>query len=104
MIRVSALTTHLIYSTKLNFKSFWDLLIIHHSVRSFNRNADELLLYLHQLRTNIDVTVLTETWFSISYIAKIPRYIDDPSFKSAKRGGEGGCSLFKMFFKKLRNK
>lgn len=71
--KLSALNTQLIYLTQL--KSSLDMIIVYHNVRPFNKNADRLLLYLPQLRTNINVIVLTETWFSPLYTGPIPGYV-----------------------------
>lgn len=78
---------------KAELTSFPNLLIVtssgysysYLSVRSFNRNADELLTYLHKLRTNIIVIILTEPCFSLLYTAKVPEYADYHSFRSTKR-------------------
>jgi hypothetical protein len=48
--------------------------IIHQNIRSFNRNGDELIMYLNQLSVNIDVLILTETWFSSGNVSDIPGY------------------------------
>ena len=41
-----------------------ELLIFTHNIRSFNRNFDNLSLFLDNIKSNIDVIVLTETWLT----------------------------------------
>ena len=38
--------------------------IVHHNIRSFNKNFDELETFLGRINASIDVLVLSETWFS----------------------------------------
>ena len=40
-----------------------NLLIVHHNIRSFNRNFDELSVLLDQINHRVDIIVLSETWF-----------------------------------------
>ena len=41
-----------------------ELLIFTHNIRSFNRNFDNFSLLLDNIKSNVDVIVLTETWFT----------------------------------------
>ena len=38
-------------------------LIVHHNIRSYNRNFDKLSVQIDKVKSSIDVLVLTETWF-----------------------------------------
>ena len=40
-----------------------NFLIVHHNIRSYNRNFDKLSVQIDKIKSNIDVLVLTETWF-----------------------------------------
>lgn len=71
---------------KTNFSS--DLFIIHYDLHSFSKNSDELSCILHQINPEINVLGLSETWFSPSYIEKIPEYVDYQSYRSNKKGEE----------------
>ena len=69
-----------------------ELLIIHHSIRSFMKNFNELGAFLHSLNKTVDVLILTETWFSDKKIVEIDGYTSFHSYRETKAGG--GVSLY----------
>ena len=64
-----------------------DFYIVHQNIRSFNKNYDELSGFLNNLSHNIDVLVLTETWFSVDTVSDVGGY---DGFHSCRDGGRGG--------------
>ena len=66
--------------------------IIHHNIRSFSKNADELLAFISDLLINCEIIVLTETWFHSDSLIDIEGYIGFHSFRACKAGG--GVSIF----------
>jgi exonuclease III len=54
--------TNSIYSCVQNMSDV--LSFIHFNTRSSNKNLDEILVYLHSLKVNFSVIVLTETWMT----------------------------------------
>lgn len=49
---------------ELNENRLDDLFIIHQNIRSFNKNIDELEVFLQQLNSTPDIVILSETWFN----------------------------------------
>jgi hypothetical protein len=68
------------------------LLLIHHNIRSFHKNYDELSVFLDQLNSEVGVIVLTETWFSPILTYDIEGFTAYHTYRSDKRGG--GVSVF----------
>jgi len=66
--------------------------VFHINVRSFNKNADELTIFLSQLPTKPTVIVLSETWFSSNNSADLVGYRAVHVFRDERRGG--GVSVF----------
>jgi hypothetical protein len=50
------------------------LFVFHHNIMSFNKNFDELSVFLDKFNTPIDVMVLTETWFSSQLVYDVQGY------------------------------
>jgi len=69
-----------------------NLSIFHVNIRSFHSNGDELVLLIDQLATRPDVLVLTETWFTDSYLGEIYGYEARHVYRRDRRGG--GVSIF----------
>ena len=69
-----------------------DFKIFHQNIRSFNRNFDELSGFLNSLSSDIDVLILTETWFSESLISDVDGYDGFHVRRSAGHGG--GVSIY----------
>lgn len=67
-------------------------LVFHQNVRSFNKNSDELILFLVNLKTDIDVLILTETWFNQFNYHDIPGFNSYHSFRTERTGG--GVSVY----------
>jgi len=61
--------------------------IFHVNIRSFNRNSDELLIFLSQLPIKPSVIVLSETWFSSFNVAELVGYRAVHVFRDGRRGG-----------------
>jgi len=68
------------------------LSIFHLNIRSFNRNSDELTVYLSQLTVKPVVIVLTETWFGEDNVSELNGYNGHHVYRSDRRGG--GVSIF----------
>ena len=69
-----------------------NLLIVHHNVRSFNKNFDNLSLLLNRLERDVDIVVLSETWFTEDFHSEIEGYNGYHVFRSDKVGG--GVSVY----------
>jgi len=59
------------------------LMILHHNIRSFSRNFDELAVFLDGLNRRFHIIVLTETWFSTDNTAVIDNYTGYHVFRTA---------------------
>lgn len=68
------------------------LLVLHQNIRSFNKNFDEFSVFLGELRRNVDVIVLTETWFSQECCSGISGYTDFHTYRPQRDGG--GVSVY----------
>ena len=68
------------------------LIIIHHNIRSFNKNYDNLSLMLSNCTFDIDIIILTETWFTENFCTEISGYTGFHIFRPVKGGG--GVSIF----------
>ena len=77
---------------ELNENRLDDLYIIHQNIRSFNKNIDELEVFLQQLNSTPDIVILSETWFNDENIAILPGYIDYHSYRRNRPGG--GISVY----------
>jgi len=60
--------------------------IFHINIRSFNRNSDELSIFLCQLPTKPTVLVISETWFSSQNVAELVGYRAVHVFRDGRRG------------------
>ena len=68
------------------------LSIFHQNIRSFNRNCDELFIFLNQFTVCPDIIALTETWFSSDTICKFDGYVGYHVYRENRRGG--GVSIY----------
>ena len=70
------------------------LSIICFNIRSFTKNSDEFLGYLHNVENKFDVIVLTETWGNeeILVLFNIPGYNSYHNYRQNKQSG--GVSIF----------
>jgi len=66
--------------------------VFHLNIRSFNRNADELLLFLSQLSIKPSVIVLSETWFTVDSVTELACYRGHHVTRTLRRGG--GISIY----------
>jgi len=66
--------------------------ILHINIRSFNRNSDELNVFIDRLGVKPDILVLTETWFSSNYTDDLCGYGAYHVYRENKRGG--GVSIY----------
>ena len=66
--------------------------IFSQNVRSFDKNYDALSVFLNNLDSEIEIIILTETWFSNIYSCNIDGYNAYHVYRSEKRGG--GVSIF----------
>lgn len=66
-------------------------IVFHHNIRSFNRNFDCLAVLLNQIDVNIDIIVLTETWFTEGLCAEIDNYIGYHVCRPERGGGVCLC-------------
>jgi hypothetical protein len=80
-----------LFNASMNFNKD-KLLVIHQNIRSFNCNYDELTVYLSRLKTNIDILILSETWFSIDSVVELPGYKGYHIYREGRRGG--GVSVY----------
>jgi hypothetical protein len=69
-----------------------NILVMHQNIRSFNKNADEFFMFMSQLDVDIDVLVLTESWFSNQYTEGLAGYSAYHIHREERRGG--GVSIF----------
>jgi len=75
--------------------------IFHLNIRSFNRNSDNLFLFLSKLPHLPAVIVLTETWFTDDNVSEIDGYSGFHVYRGHKRGG--GVSIFvKMAYRAVK--
>ena len=68
------------------------LFILHHNIRSFSRNFDELSVVLGDLVVDFPVLVFSETWFGAEKLLSIDGYTGYHSFRNDKIGG--GVSVY----------
>ena len=66
--------------------------VFHLNIRSYNANSTELIALLSQLNKQMDVIILTETWFSRDYIDSIAGYDAFHCYRDDRCGG--GVSIF----------
>lgn len=68
------------------------LVVFNFNIRSFNKNFDNFSMMCSELKCNIDVIVLTETWFTDGLCGEIDGYHGHHTFRSDRIGG--GVSIF----------
>lgn len=68
------------------------LFVFHQNIRSFNSNFDTLSCFLSKLSHNVDVLVLTETWFREGLCCSIDGYKSYHTYRNDKSGG--GVSVY----------
>ena len=68
------------------------LLIIHQNIRSFNKNFDSFSVFINSINRNIDIIVLTETWFIKDFCSSIRGFTDHHVFRPDKI--RGGVSIY----------
>ena len=66
--------------------------LFHQNIRSFDRNYDDLSVFVNRLNRPIDVLVLTETWFSDMVCSDIAGFNSYHTFRSNKTGE--GVSIY----------
>ena len=68
--------------------------VLHHNIRSVQKNSNELSKYLMNLSVKFDIIGLTETWLNDANvdICGFPGYQSEHRYRSNRRGG--GVSLF----------
>jgi len=76
----------------VNVNSESNLLFLHHNIRSFHRNFDELSVFLENIDSKFHVIILTETWFTEDNKASIDGYNAHHLFRDGKTGG--GVSIY----------
>ena len=78
---------------KANFASRTDnLIIVNQNIRSYNKKSDELILFLNCLDANVDVLILTETWFSADTVQCLDGFQGHHCFRNDRIGG--GVSIY----------
>ena len=75
-----------------NLCEFSGTMIVHHNVRSFNRNFDNLALFLSNIKHSIDIIVLSETWFVEEMCVNVEGYVGHHVCRADKIGG--GVSIY----------
>ena len=65
--------------------------LVHHNVRSFNANSDELLTLFEGIDRAIDLFVFTETWFRETDVSEIENY---NSYHTTRSQNGGGVSIY----------
>lgn len=58
-----------------------DSILIHHNIRSFNRNLDSMSIFLKSVDAKIPPYVLTETWFKRKATFNMDGYNSYHSFR-----------------------
>jgi len=74
------------------FASDHSVLIMHHNIRSFSKNFDELSVFIDSLVKKVDVLVLSETWFNSDNKIPIEGYKDYHSVRTTRQCG--GVSIY----------
>lgn len=69
-----------------------NLFIVHHNIRSFNKNFDEFACFMASLACEIDILILSETWFSHDDVTNIVGYHSFHCTRDNKGGG--GVSVY----------
>ena len=67
-------------------------LIFHHNIHSFNKNFDNLSIMLNEIKTVINVIILTETWFIEVLCQEIDGYVGYHMYR--KEGTGEGVSVY----------
>jgi len=80
------------FTNNLSISSDNSFSVLHHNIRSFGRNFDELSVFLDGINYQFHVLVLTETWFSTDTVAAIEGYCAYHSFRTGRTGG--GVSVY----------
>jgi len=73
-------------------RSEFNFHVFHFNIRSYNKNSDELCVFLEQLASRPDVIVLTETWFTEDTVSDIAGFTAYHVYRIDRRGG--GVSIF----------
>lgn len=68
------------------------LYVIHQNIRSFQKNYDELSVFLNGLSVDIDIICLTETWFTELSVCNIEGYRGFHVYRH--QGSGGGVSVY----------
>jgi len=66
--------------------------VVHLNIRSYRKNSDALFVFVDQLVVRPTVIVLSETWFSPSFVDSLPGYTAYHVYRDNRRGG--GISVF----------
>ena len=67
-------------------------IIFNQNIRSFNQNYDSLSVFLTTIKKNIEIIILTETWFTKDSCCNIEGYTGYHCFRTERSGG--GVSVF----------
>ena len=68
------------------------LMFVHHNIRSFNKNYDELSVFLEQIKVTVSIIILSETWFTENFQCDIEGFQSYHVYRTDRRGG--GVSVF----------
>ena len=80
------------FNSKYSISPQSNLFIVHHNIRSFNRNFDELACFMATLSCEIDILILSETWFTSGSVSNLRGYSSYHCTRN-NRGG-GGLSIY----------
>ena len=79
-----------------NFKSSFSVsdkfVVFHQNIRSYNKNSDEFILFMSSLDTDVDVVILSETWFDEYNLHDICGFKAYHTYRKDRTGG--GVSVF----------
>ena len=70
-----------------------DIFIIYQNIRLFNKNINELEVFIYQLNATADVIILSETSFNEHNTAHLPGYIEYHTFRRDWIGGGISISI-----------
>ena len=80
------------FNDELGGNSRNNFLMLHHNIRSFRKNFDEVSAFLSLLSHRFQVLVFSETWFDNDSVMEISGYKSYHSYRSGRVGG--GVSVY----------
>ena len=82
------------FNSKFPHNNKNDLNIFHINLRSLNKNGDELIIFLRNLKKDFDIICISETWVTgLPVVDDIfPSYTSFHSYRQSKNGG--GCAIY----------